>query len=238
VWNWDSTPFGDSAPDEDPDGNLENFTLNLRFPGQYYDAESGLNYNYFRDYDPGLGRYIESDPIGLRGGMNTFGYVRSNPINAIDPSGLVVWKILDSTSFSVAVGIGGTFKRFKLESPCVGGYKYQIEVWAGGPAVGGGISCRFCFSAPVSVQAGAGFEDGNAIVPNPDAFNGGFLDIGASAQFLGLGGSVGDLLLGSALGVGLFTPSMSFGSAGLDVTGSIGTSRVVNQEKIKCNQCE
>lgn len=89
VWSWDSTPFGDSAPDEDPDGDLENFTLNLRFPGQYYDAESGLHYNYFRDYDPGLGRYIESDPIGLLGGSNIFSYADQNPLFKTDPRGLI-----------------------------------------------------------------------------------------------------------------------------------------------------
>jgi RHS repeat-associated protein len=65
------------------------FVYNLRFPGQYYDVETGLNYNYFRDYDPAVGRYVESDPIGLRGGSySTYAYTNGNPINAIDPLGL------------------------------------------------------------------------------------------------------------------------------------------------------
>jgi RHS repeat-associated protein len=63
VWRWDSRPFGNSVPNEDPDGNTKTFVLNLRFPGQYFDAESALNYNYFRDYDPSTGRYLESDPL-------------------------------------------------------------------------------------------------------------------------------------------------------------------------------
>ncbi|MBI1907043.1 MAG: RHS repeat protein [Rhodocyclales bacterium] len=62
-WRWHSAPFGDTAPNEDPVG-LGAVTFNLRFPGQYHDAESGLHYNYYRDYDPGTGRYVQSDPIG------------------------------------------------------------------------------------------------------------------------------------------------------------------------------
>jgi RHS repeat-associated protein len=71
VWRWDSDAFGNTAPDEDPDGDLSGTTVNLRFPGQYFDGETGFYYNYYRTYDPSTGRYLESDPIGLDGGLNT-----------------------------------------------------------------------------------------------------------------------------------------------------------------------
>jgi RHS repeat-associated protein len=64
--------------------------FNLRFPGQYFDKETGLFYNYFRDYDPQTGRYVQSDPIGLAGGINPFLYARSDPLRFVDPAGLEV----------------------------------------------------------------------------------------------------------------------------------------------------
>lgn len=88
VWRWDADPFGTSAANENPNG-LGTSKYNQRFPGQYYDAETGANYNYFRDYDPQTGRYVESDPIGLDGGsMSTYTYVDGNPLTYIDPEGL------------------------------------------------------------------------------------------------------------------------------------------------------
>ncbi|WP_371920627.1 RHS repeat domain-containing protein [Pseudomonas sp. HMWF032] len=80
VWQWQSDAFGVGQAS----GSL---AMNLRFPGQYFDQESGLHYNYFRDYDPETGRYVESDPIGLAGGLNTYGYVMGNPLRYIDPKG-------------------------------------------------------------------------------------------------------------------------------------------------------
>jgi RHS repeat-associated protein len=70
----------------------------VRLPGQYYDSETGLHYNYHRYYDPGTGRYLTPDPIGLAGGINLYAYVGGNPVNLIDPFGL------SSVSFDRALG--------------------------------------------------------------------------------------------------------------------------------------
>jgi RHS repeat-associated protein len=89
AWRWDTDPFGTAAPNQNPAG-LGTFAYNLRFPGQYFQAETGLNQNVNRDYDPlGGGRYIEADPIGLRGGsLSLYSYVRNDPLFGIDPLGL------------------------------------------------------------------------------------------------------------------------------------------------------
>lgn len=88
VWKWDQQePFGDSVPDENPSG-LGTFDLPLRLPGQHYDKETQLHYNARRDYDPSVGRYAESDPIGLRARVNTYAYVDGDPIALTDRTGL------------------------------------------------------------------------------------------------------------------------------------------------------
>ena len=90
VWRWDSDAFGSTAANDDPDGNGTPLTVNLRFPGQYYDVETGFHYNYYRTYDPATGRYLESDPIGLAAGPNTYAYVGNMPTMYVDPFGLEV----------------------------------------------------------------------------------------------------------------------------------------------------
>ncbi len=88
IWRWDSDAFGQVAPNEDPDNDKVRVVVNLRFPGQIKGIEAPYYYNYYRDYDPDTGRYLESDPIGLEGGLNTYAYVQNNPLMLIDPDGL------------------------------------------------------------------------------------------------------------------------------------------------------
>jgi len=88
VWSADYKPFGEVTI------TVSTITNNLRFPGQYYDQETGIHYNYYRDYNPVVGRYMESDPIGLlpqgphKGINHLFAYVGNNPIRFTDPNGL------------------------------------------------------------------------------------------------------------------------------------------------------
>jgi RHS repeat-associated protein len=116
LWQWPYSAFGDEQPTVAAKRFASvpavegQFEFNLRYPGQYFDKESGLHYNGFRTYDPVTGRYTQGDPIGLDGGWNRFAYVGGNPLLYVDPEGLV--RIYDNGNVTIhanpGVPIGGT----------------------------------------------------------------------------------------------------------------------------------
>jgi RHS repeat-associated protein len=83
VWDGTFDPFGN------PTGISGSVTMPLMFPGQYWDSETQLSQNWNRDYDPTIGRYVQSDPIGLLAGINTYVYVFNDPVFFFDTSGLI-----------------------------------------------------------------------------------------------------------------------------------------------------
>ncbi|VWX55467.1 hypothetical protein VARIO8X_100002 [Burkholderiales bacterium 8X] len=132
VWQWAYSAFGDDKPTQAanrfadaevaPNAGMTNVAAleyNKRYDGQYFDVESGLSYNYFRSYDPRTGRYSQSDPIGLNGDWNRFGYVGANPLTFGDSFGLD-----RSNYFNIANG------RSLLNGPTNG--NWGGKCWSGG----------------------------------------------------------------------------------------------------------
>jgi RHS repeat-associated protein len=138
VWRWETEPYGSYPAQEtmkfdygygrDGIATTTTFTMNLRFPGQIYDKETGTHYNVFRDYDPQTGRYLQADPIGLGGGMNRWGYVGGNPMGGVDPLGLDEAVL---TNPGVTIGLVGICianplpcGAFVIGGACAAGYNY------------------------------------------------------------------------------------------------------------------
>ncbi|MDL2357501.1 MAG: RHS repeat-associated core domain-containing protein, partial [Pseudomonadota bacterium] len=106
VWRWDNAdPFGLDQPDENP-AQVGGFIYNPRFPGQVFDRETNNHYNYFRDYAPQTGRYNQSDPVGLGGGINTYAYANDNPLKFTDPTGRFTSDVHSSVTYNAARGCG------------------------------------------------------------------------------------------------------------------------------------
>lgn len=121
AWRWDAAEaFGATAPDQNPSG-AGAFVFNHRFPGQVFDAETGLNQNWNREYRAIWGRYVQSDPVGLSGGINTYMYSYGGPIDKADATGLV------PNPGELACLLGPN-------PVCIGGIAADIATWILAPA--------------------------------------------------------------------------------------------------------
>lgn len=185
--------------------------------------ETGLHYNGYRYYDPGTWLYTESDPSGLRGGINTYVYVEGNPLDQVDPLGLFVnWSGTGKAVAGVAV-VGAGYFQFDLTSDSVNGKRVHVIVLVA--ALGAGVG--FTYTGSGSAESFHDYRD----VLDPNVFNGGFGNIAASSVF-GAGGSLGKTRLGHAwTSTGLSGPVY-----GLDFSAGafIGRSFVSSSDETTC----
>jgi RHS repeat-associated protein len=136
IWRATYEPFGLATLDEDPDGDSVSFALDLRFPGQVFDAESGGYYNLYRTYDAAVGRYLNPDPIGQLGGTNVFAYAGGSPLMHADPLGLCF------TCGGLAAGaLTGAFYYLgsQLESGCPFDRDAFLSAVLSGALIGGAV---------------------------------------------------------------------------------------------------
>ena len=132
-------------------------TNNFRFPGQYFDAETGLNYNYQRTYDPITGRYTQNDPLGLNGGLNPFGYVEADPILYVDALGLVDYVGLGTSGVSF---VGGATQ-----------VVFGLGAMLSTSVASGGLATPFTFYTGTAIAAHGLYDMANASVGIMNALN-------------------------------------------------------------------
>ena len=240
VWQWPYSAFGANKPTgilkatQKPKQAYTNepvllkatspaLTVNLRFPGQYFDEESNLNYNYLRSYQAAQGRYTQFDPIGLRGGPNGYLYANANPVSNIDPAGLVTWSgTLNVLAMQAAGGGGGATINYMLKSECLRGQRFIVQ----GEGVGGYMALGWKVGASTSQVS---FDDGLDYI-NPSIFNGPFDLVTAGGSF-GVGWGWSSMNLGGAHAAG---STSWYNGRDLGLVGMHGRSKV---SSVKLEEC-
>jgi RHS repeat-associated protein len=191
VWRWDTAEAFGASPSNDNPSGLGVFTFNQRFAGQVFDAETGLFDNWNRTYDARQGRYRQSDPIGLAGGINTYAYTGSNPLSYIDPEGL--WSVTfggyAGPGFQITAGNanGNGFLTVRVGLGAGGGFSYNPKGGLPGeapidPSKGGVVaacSAKASFNAgPLQTGAEVGgarnYNNGTSSLISPFSANGRF----------------------------------------------------------------
>ena len=241
AWQWAYSAFGEEKPTiaknrfANTDLNqsfgstsVAAVTFNLRYPGQYFDQESGLHYHYHRSYSATVGRYTQSDPIGLDGGWNRFGYSKQNPLSFTDPTGKVAWNgQLDGFSITNGGGGAGALFSYRLTSDCVRGQRFIVT----GTVTGASMSLGWKLGANSSMVT---FEDGIQGYINPYIFNGKFEMVSAGGAF-GVGFGWNAINLGGAHSAGSWSfyngRELSFGG-----TSGVSTVSSVKHESCMCER--
>jgi RHS repeat-associated protein len=210
-------------------------TNNLRFPGQYEDVETGTYYNYFRDYDPATGRYVQSDPIGLKGGINTFGYVRSLPLKLVDPQGLAVTYTGSIFTFGATGGLGGQLAFFSFQSECKCNKRAVMSGFAAFVTYGAGASLRGVGNFLKEASGTGGqltMTDTWAECPDPSAANGPAWQSGINIV-AGFGATFFPRWILGRLRMHAFADGPAFG-ADLSATATLWGQSAVTSSDVQC----
>ena len=218
VWQAAYLPFGKAQV------LTETIVNNFRLPGQYHDSETGLHYNWNRYYDPEIGRYLRSDPIGLDGGINLYNYANSSPIIISDPKGLHVYRgYCRYISGGDVIGVGVI--RCRVWTQCYNKRREEGEL----VAVFGGLTAGL----PISVTYFNIAQYGRSLSSSPT------LDelVGAASIYslssaLGIGSSITELTLGNTTGE--YNADSFQGGIDASVDAFIGFSYLESREKTCC----
>ena len=255
TWKGASEGFGNVIVD-----SSSTVANNLRFPGQYFDAETELSDNHFRSYDARVGRYLQRDPLGFAAGVNFYTYVTNQPLAEIDPDGLTTWKGHGGTlSYTGGAGLEGgvTVGTWNLRTECENGKQGHVVVFAFGDTLGLGLGLfkgkipgrvgEVVEAAdeigdsiggiggvlgPGHVNGSVGREDAEFETSDvdPNEFSGSFLNASGGITF-GIGGGCDATKLGQATG---HDCGVRFG-LDIGISGTAGVSMVVSSDVKKCH---